>query len=51
MDVLLRGEAFADAVKTYIPLSIGSGGFSLCHAIILSIAAGWGIGRASGLEN
>jgi len=51
MDVLLRGETLANALKTFIPLSIGSGAISLCHIILLSIATGWGIGRAADPEN
>jgi flagellar biosynthesis protein FlhA len=51
IDVLLRGKTLADAVKTYIPLSIGSGALSLCHIVLLSIATGWGIGKAADLEN
>jgi len=51
IDVLVRGEALAYAVKTYIILSIGSGALSLSHIVLLSIAAGWGIGRATELED
>jgi flagellar biosynthesis protein FlhA len=51
IDVLVRGEALADAVKTYAILSIGSGALFLSHIVILSIATGWGIGRASELED
>ena len=51
IDVLFRGKTFVDAVKTYIPLSIGSGALSLCHIVLLSIAAGWSISKASDLEN
>jgi len=51
LEVLLRGEALADAVKTYTILSIGSGALSLSHIVLLSIATGWGIGRASELED
>ena len=50
VDTLLRGKAFADAVKTYLPLSVGSGALSLCHIVLLSIAAGWGISKAADLE-
>jgi flagellar biosynthesis protein FlhA len=45
IDVLLRGGAIVDALKIYIPLSIGSGSLSLFPLLLLSIAAASDVSR------
>ena len=40
---LLKDVSFIEAVKTYIPLGIGSGLFIMLHAVLVSITMGTAI--------
>ena len=50
IDILFRGEAFIDAVKTYVPLAIGNGILSLLSVLLLSAAMGIMVTRAAASE-